>query len=48
MSDYWTESFIADAVLEQEREEAELREWEVEQLQDRLHRDDPIYRKAAA
>ncbi len=45
---YWSEVRSEDSPLEREREEAELREWEVEQLQDRLHRDDPIYRKAAA
>ena len=43
---YWTEVVADDSPLERAREDAELREWEAEIEQDRLHRDDPM-RQAA-
>ncbi len=41
MSDFWTESFADASQLELERDNADQREWEAEQLWDRLRRDDP-------
>ena len=42
----WSEVRDDDSPLERERAEADLREWETEQLWDRLRRDDPVTKKA--